>query len=145
LGGGGTEREIARILTEVDVYRKYGLHAKALEHLHHAFQLAPDHVEAREKLSQLYAQLGRRDDAVAELWTLYQQVGPPAHGERLLQQILEIRPGDRHALALLAELASRTPAATTQPPVASRSVSEAPRGHGPLVAEEPIVDLGDEV
>ncbi|MBT8494272.1 MAG: tetratricopeptide repeat protein, partial [Deltaproteobacteria bacterium] len=42
--------EIVKILTETDVYVKYGLHQKAVHHLRRVFELDPSNIEARERL-----------------------------------------------------------------------------------------------
>ena len=44
---------VAKLLTETDVYLKYGLHQKALEHLEKVFAIDPDHLEAREKALEI--------------------------------------------------------------------------------------------
>jgi tetratricopeptide (TPR) repeat protein len=46
---------IPKLLTETDVYVKYGLHEKALEHLAKVFAIDPDHLDAREKARDLRA------------------------------------------------------------------------------------------
>ncbi|HEX9290592.1 MAG TPA: tetratricopeptide repeat protein, partial [Anaeromyxobacteraceae bacterium] len=46
---------IPKLLTETDVYVKYGLHEKALEHLKRVFAIDPEHLDAREKALQLRA------------------------------------------------------------------------------------------
>lgn len=61
---------IAKILTETDVYVKYGLKDKAIEHLRRVFELDAANVEARERLKDLLLAQGRRDEAVAELMQL---------------------------------------------------------------------------
>jgi pilus assembly protein FimV len=61
---------IAKILTETDVYVKYGLKDKAIEHLRRVFELDASNVEARERLKDLLIAAGRRDEAVAELMQL---------------------------------------------------------------------------
>lgn len=61
---------IAKILTETDVYVKYGLKDKAIEHLRRVFELDPANVEARERLKDILIAQGRRDEAVAELMHL---------------------------------------------------------------------------
>jgi tetratricopeptide (TPR) repeat protein len=61
---------IAKILTETDVYVKYGLKDKAIEHLRRVFELDAANVEARERLKDLLIAQGRRDEAVAELMQL---------------------------------------------------------------------------
>jgi len=58
---------IPKLLTETDVYLKYGLHQKALEHLDRVFAIDPDHLEAREKALALKASrgtAGAADEAV---------------------------------------------------------------------------------
>ena len=59
---------IPKLLTETDVYVKYGLHEKALEHLKKVFAIDPDHLEAHEKALQLRATrndvAGAADEAV---------------------------------------------------------------------------------
>src|SRR6185503_16851693 len=42
--------EVARILNETDVYIKYKLYAKAIEHVQRVFEHDLQHTEAREKL-----------------------------------------------------------------------------------------------
>ena len=44
------EAQIARLLTECDVFSRYGLRSKVLEQLQRVIEIAPEHVEARERL-----------------------------------------------------------------------------------------------
>ncbi|MBI3178070.1 MAG: hypothetical protein HYZ27_00315, partial [Deltaproteobacteria bacterium] len=60
------EDQIARILTEVDVYIKYGLKTKALEHVERIFELEPSHREAAVRKKQLVLEL-RGPAAAAEV------------------------------------------------------------------------------
>ncbi|MFO0722375.1 MAG: tetratricopeptide repeat protein [Myxococcota bacterium] len=60
---GKTKEHIAKLLTETDVYVKYGLRDKAIEHLKKIVDLDPESVEAYEKLRDLY--LGAKDSARA--------------------------------------------------------------------------------
>ncbi len=46
---------IGKLLTETDVYMKYGLHEKALEHLKKVLAIDPDHLEAHERALHLRA------------------------------------------------------------------------------------------
>jgi tetratricopeptide (TPR) repeat protein len=62
--------DIAKLLKETDVYVKYGLHDKALEHLRKIFEADPDNLEAHEKAKAVAVASGRTDDAVQELTTL---------------------------------------------------------------------------
>ncbi len=48
--------QLARLLTETDVYVKYGLREKAIEHLDKIFSIRPDHIPGLEKLKQLQTQ-----------------------------------------------------------------------------------------
>ena len=66
-GKAGGPEVIPKLLTETDVYLKYGLHQKALEHLDRVFAIDPDHLEAREKALALKAERavpGAADEAV---------------------------------------------------------------------------------
>ncbi len=101
-GGPGAEEEIAKILNETDVYIKYNLHAKAIEHLQRAFERNPRHVGAREKLKALYLIIGKKDEAVLELWSLVENA-EPSKRRRYLREILEIDPRNARAAAELGE------------------------------------------
>lgn len=98
----GAEEEIAKILNETDVYIKYNLHAKAVEHLQRAFERNPRHVGAREKLKALYLILGKKDEAILELWSLVENA-EPGRKRRYLREILEIDPRNARAAAELGE------------------------------------------
>jgi pilus assembly protein FimV len=101
-GSAGAEEEIAKILNETDVYIKYNLHAKAIEHLQRAFERNPKHVGAREKLKALYLILGKKDEAVLELWSLVEHA-EPGRKRRYLREILEIDSRNERAAAALGE------------------------------------------
>jgi tetratricopeptide (TPR) repeat protein len=88
--------QIARILNETDVYIKYRLYAKAIEHVQRVFELDGQHVEAREKLKALYLTIGKKDEALLELWALVEQA-EPGRQRRYLREILELDPTDAEA------------------------------------------------
>jgi len=67
---------IPKLLTEADVYVKYGLHQKALDHLRKVFEIDPDHLEAREKARDIRAVAGDATGAAEEA----------AHALRLCQE-----------------------------------------------------------
>jgi pilus assembly protein FimV len=94
--------EIAKILTETDVYLKYGLHQKAVEHLRRVFALDPENIEAREKLKEVYLAQGREDDAVAELLKLAETAVAidPERAESYLREVLSIDGMHRGAMEL---------------------------------------------
>lgn len=110
--GGGAEEEIAKILNETDVYIKYNLHAKAIEHLQRAFERNPRHIGAREKLKALYLILGKKDEAVLELWALVESA-EPGRKRRYLREILEIDPRNARAAAELGEKLPEEPEEAT--------------------------------
>ena len=60
-------QDVPRIIAESDVFVKYGLLDRAVDHLRRAFEIQPDYLPAREKLAAVLTQLGRRSEAAAEL------------------------------------------------------------------------------
>jgi tetratricopeptide (TPR) repeat protein len=94
--------EIAKILTETDVYLKYGLHQKAVEHLRRVFALDPENVEAREKLKEVYLAQGREAEAVTELMKLAESTVAidPERAEGYLREVLSIDGSHRAAIEL---------------------------------------------
>ena len=62
--------EIERLLGEVDVYLKYDLHDRAVDHLDEVFSLDPEHVGALERRSNSLEALGRNDEAAADFATI---------------------------------------------------------------------------
>src|SRR5215471_1010172 len=56
-----------RILTETDVYLKYGLHDRALEHLGRIFAVEPENLDAHEKAYLVYEAAGNQPQALEQL------------------------------------------------------------------------------
>jgi len=56
-----------RILTETDVYVKYGLHDRALEHLGRIFAVEPENLDAHEKAYLVYEAAGNQAQALEQL------------------------------------------------------------------------------
>jgi tetratricopeptide (TPR) repeat protein len=94
--------EIAKILTETDVYVKYGLHQKAIDHLRKVFDLDPYNLEARERLKDILLAQGRAAEAVAELLRMAEQVAPsdPDRAEIYLRELVRVSPEDQRAIDL---------------------------------------------
>jgi tetratricopeptide (TPR) repeat protein len=94
--------EIAKILTETDVYVKYGLHQKAIDHLRKVFDLDPYNLEARERLKDILLATGRAVEAVAELLRMAEQVAPsdPDRAEIYLRELVRVSPEDQRAVDL---------------------------------------------
>src|SRR5690349_13300802 len=84
--------EIQKILAETDVYVKYGLHHKAIDHLRRVFALDADNVEARERLKDIFLSQGNEAEAEAELLRLAEVVAPsdPDRAEVYLQELLSL-------------------------------------------------------
>ena len=84
--------EIQKILAETDVYVKYGLHQKAVDHLRRVFTLDADNVEARERLKEIFMSQGREQEAEAELLRLAELVAPsdPDRAEGYLHELLAL-------------------------------------------------------
>ena len=82
--------EISKILAETDVYVKYGLHQKAVDHLRRVFGLDPENVEAHERLKDILISQGREQEAEVELLKLAELVAPadPDRAETYLRELL---------------------------------------------------------
>jgi len=95
--------EIAKILTETDVYMKYGLHQKAVDHLRKVFALDPDNVEARERLKDVLLAQGREREAIVELLRLAELSASydAERAEAYLREVLSLDGGNRAALDLV--------------------------------------------
>jgi tetratricopeptide (TPR) repeat protein len=88
------EAQIARLLTECEVFQRYGLRTKVVEQLSKVLQIAPDHVEARERLKDALIEQGRTSDAIEQLYTLANlfEGDKPQVSHFYYKQILEIDP-----------------------------------------------------
>jgi tetratricopeptide (TPR) repeat protein len=84
--------EISKILAETDVYVKYNLHQKAVDHLRRVFALDGDNVEARERLKDILVSQGREQEAEVELLKLAEVVAPgdPDRAEGYLQELFAL-------------------------------------------------------
>jgi pilus assembly protein FimV len=147
-GGAGAEEEIAKILNETDVYIKYNLHAKAIEHLQRAFERNPRHTGAREKLKALYLILGKKDEAVLELWSLVENA-EPSKRRRYLREILEIDPRNERAAGELGERLAPEPQEATagidEFDSMPQSVSRDPEGTGSEMLDvDDLEELSDD-
>jgi tetratricopeptide (TPR) repeat protein len=110
--------DVARVLSEAEVFVKYGLTERAVDHLRRIFTLEPEHREARERLAAALVQIGRKREAAAELATLAGQLKSAGDGDAtaVAEQALAIDPGCTEAARILGR---RT--ATPAPPPAPAS------------------------
>ncbi len=106
-----THETIARILVESEVYIKYGLKQKAVDHLRKIFVIAPDHREARERYKTLLIDTQANEEAVEVLLgmaavAVEQGDTDVARGD--LEELLSLAPTHRRAKDLLAKLSPTT-------------------------------------
>jgi tetratricopeptide (TPR) repeat protein len=98
---------IPKILQETEVFAKYGLYKKALEHLDKVFAAEPGHLDARERARDLCAASGERaaaaDHAVRAVETALER-GEGTRAEAAMQRLREIAAGDDRIGALEARL-----------------------------------------
>lgn len=105
----GVEESINRILIEADVYIKYGLKTKAIEHIRKVFALQENHREARLRYKDLLVDTGELDAAVAELMLLAASAadeGTPEQALSDLRELLRIEPNHAQAQELLERLSA---------------------------------------
>ena len=100
------EAQIARLLTECDVFMRYGLKQKVMEQLRAVLEIEPLHVEARERLKDLYLGQGQTVKAMAELMTLAEILREEESAAAILylREVLELDPTNAEALARLSAM-----------------------------------------
>jgi pilus assembly protein FimV len=98
--------EVQRIITESDIFVKYGLTERASEHLRRVFELQPDNLNARERLAAVLVQLGRKTEAVEELGLMAEGLldSDPEAAEKHLRRALDLDPNAVGARAMLERL-----------------------------------------
>jgi pilus assembly protein FimV len=131
----GPQPDVARILSEAEVFVKYGLLERAVDHVRRVFELERDHRGARNRLASMLAQLGRRAEAASELATLAEalRAGDPAEAAAVAARALELDPACARAAVIL----GRAPAAT-HGSAGGGGVAPTPP---PLVAADSTADL----
>ena len=89
------EENFGRILTEADVYIKYGLLEKALDHLKKVFQVDPENIDAHEKAYQIYVESnnpGLAEEQLLNVLRLHTRLGDSKRARIFLAKILEENP-----------------------------------------------------
>jgi tetratricopeptide (TPR) repeat protein len=97
-------QDIPRIMAESEVFVKYGLLDRAVDHLRRAFEIQPGFLPAREKLAAVLTQLGRRTEAAAELEYMAEHLVATdrAQAIKLAERARVLDPGAVRAATLLA-------------------------------------------
>jgi len=127
-GRGAGADSIARLLTEADVYRKYGLHQKALEHLQKVLAQDAEHVDALDRVCELRETLGDR-------------IGAADAAERAARALLEHGPEDK-VRAAVERLRTLDPSRPSLPELAGAAGLEweqaVPAGPGTPAGEDDL-------
>ncbi|WP_257459852.1 tetratricopeptide repeat protein [Archangium lipolyticum] len=107
--------QFSKLLTETDVYVKYGLHDKALEHLRKIFAVDPENLDAHEKAYHIYVASGNAAQASEQLLNVLRlctrRVEVP-RAQPYLAVILQQNPGHPEVPAFLAVLRTDEAGAT---------------------------------
>jgi pilus assembly protein FimV len=114
---------ISRLLTETEVYIKYGLQNKAFDHLSKIFQLDPNNIEAHEKLKDIYVAANQLDHAGQELLTLVHlnnHLGRIADARSHLRALLTMFPNHGEGLTLAGQLDVQAPLVAEPPTLAEQ-------------------------
>jgi pilus assembly protein FimV len=125
-GGMGRE-QLAKLLTETDVYVKYGLHDKALEHLRKVFTVDPENLDAHEKAYQIYVASGNAAQASEQLLNVLRLCTRAADVQRAqpyLATILNENPAHPEVPAFLSVLRTDGPVAVAPSATQVESVGE---------------------
>jgi tetratricopeptide (TPR) repeat protein len=143
---------IESALSEADVFRKYGLYDKAVDHLRGMLKGFPDTLPLREKLFELALEGGRRKVAIAEaerLKSLYQAEGRDDRVSAMEALLIE-RTGAETGVAADSEpglpalpgetLSPSRPAAATSPAAPPETLATA-AGPAEAQAEPPAEEL----
>ncbi|WP_338864204.1 tetratricopeptide repeat protein [Myxococcus stipitatus] len=124
---GLAREQLAKLLTETDVYVKYGLHDKALEHLRKIFSVDPENLDAHEKAYQIYVASGNAAQASEQLLNVLRLCTRAADSTRAqpyLATILQQNPAHPEVPAFLSVLRVEGPVSAAPSSVAVESVGE---------------------
>jgi len=89
------EENFGRILTETDVYIKYGLFEKALDHLKKIFQVSPENIDAHEKAYHIYAESNNpslAEEQLLNVLRLHTRLGDAKRARFFLTKMIEEHP-----------------------------------------------------
>jgi tetratricopeptide (TPR) repeat protein len=99
----GTLEEVGKIIAEADVYIKYHLLDKAIDHLRQGLNFDPQNHTIHHKLKELYISTHRYAEAVSHLIVLAQLYleAEPQQAAQLLKEVLQLDPANVQARQLL--------------------------------------------
>lgn len=93
------EAKITKKIAEAELYVKYGLQEKAIDHLQNALEIAPDHPKLLRVLQELYVGVGDYHRAIP-LMLAVARSAPADEAKTILQQVLQYDPRHEEARAL---------------------------------------------
>lgn len=139
------ESNLAKLLTETDVYVKYGLHDKALEHLRKVFAIDPENIDAHEKAYAIYVASNNHAQSFEQLLNvlrLHTRSGDAPRAQPYLAAILQQNPGHPEVPVFLSALriagaTAAQPAQQTSEPEAEDAILVDSSDDEVIVAEEP--------
>jgi tetratricopeptide (TPR) repeat protein len=138
--------QVSDHLAKADVYLKYGLVDKAIEHLQQALSLSPRHLVARQHLKGIYLDRNLAEQAVTEglsIASILVGRGETAQAAAELESCNKLDPGNagvREALERLSGGVARTgaPRTVAKPPAAPRTPVEVARPAEEVAEAEPL-------
>lgn len=113
---GADDPSVGEQLAEADVYARYGLQEKAIQHLRRLLARFPGNIPSRQKLMQLLLERGERDEAVREgrvLLEAFRRRGDDQAVGTLLETLRALTPHDPDVPA---ELPHAAPVVAQDPP-----------------------------
>ncbi|MBI3080882.1 MAG: tetratricopeptide repeat protein, partial [candidate division NC10 bacterium] len=138
--------QVSDHMAKADVYLKYGLVDKAIEHLQQALSLSPRHLVARQRLKGIYLDRNLAEQAVKEglsIASILVGRGQTAQAAAELESCVKLDPGNaevREALERLSGGVARTgaPRTVSKPPAAPRAPVEVARPAEEVAEAEPL-------
>lgn len=118
---------LSKLLTETDVYVKYGLHDKALEHLRKVFALEPENIDAHEKAYAIYVASNNHAQSFEQLLNvlrLHTRSADAARAQPYLATILQQNPGHPEVPVFLSALRMAGGGATAMQPAQGEQEAE---------------------
>jgi len=142
--------DVSRIMAETEVFVKYGLLDRAIDHLRRVFEMQPNDLAAREKLASVLIQVGRRQEASAELLHMAAHLAASdrAASAKLAARALELDPSSEKARTLAMHApgeAASAPAEITAQDSGPRNGQREVSSFDAVVGSEDVVGETDEV
>lgn len=121
---GSIEQQVTKLLTECDVFQRYGLKQKVVDQLRRVLDLDPTHVDARLRLKDALVERGEIAQAIGELLVVADQLATenPDAATLYLEQARELDPRHPEVVARMgATGGAMTSGAPTSPPSAAQN------------------------